>query len=199
MELTEIVATINDAISMPEVAQNICGLHVQWRGNRAYCLCPVPTHNDHSVGSCILNEKFGHCFACVESFDAIKLVQMTMNTSFMEAVRIISDYYGLNLSFSRETDPIEPIVIPAEALQFAGINDVATFKKMYDENPAAAFRYLSIAITAEKNKYAKIIGTIMLPPETHPIIHHRLSVLQKADMMLPEWRQEAVNRPLRIK
>lgn len=199
MELFEIVTTINDAISMPDVAEAICGIHVHWRGNRAYCLCPIPGHNDHSIGSCILNEKFGHCFACAESFDAIKLVQMSLNVSFMEAVRIISDYYGLNLSFNKETNPIEPVVIPADVLRFAGVNDTATFKKMYEENPTAAFRYLSIAITAEKNKYAKIIGTITLPPETHPIIHQRLTVLQKADMMLPEWRREAANRPLRIK
>lgn len=199
MELSEIVATINDAISMPEVAQDVCGLHVHWRGNRAYCLCPIPGHNDHSIGSCILNEKFGHCFACAESFDAIKLAQMTLNISFMEAVRMLSDYYGLNLSFNRDVEAIDPIIIPADVFQFACINDTATFKKLYEENPSAAFRHLSIAITTEKNKYAKIIETITLPPETRPIIHQRLTVLQKADMMLPEWRREASNRPLRIK
>lgn len=199
MELSEIVATINDAISMPDVAEAICGLHVQWRGNRAYCLCPIPGHNDHSIGSCILNEKFGHCFACAESFDAIKLVQMTLNVSFMEAVRMLSDYYGLNLSFSRDAEQVDPIIIPADVFRFAGINDVAAFKKLYAENVADAFRYLSIAITTEKNKYAKVINTITLPPEAKPLIQQRLTVLHKADSMLPEWRREASNRPLRIK
>lgn len=198
MDLSEIAATVNDAASVPEVAESICGISVQYRGNRAYCLCPMPDHNDHSIGSCVLNEKFGHCFACNESFDAIALVQMTQNVSFMEAVRILSDFYGLDITFDRDAEQVEPVYIPADIFRFAGITDVASFKKLYEQDKETAFRYLGVMIAAAKNKYRKC-NTVGFPDEITQRVQHRIAVLQKADKMLPTWKAESANKPLRIK
>ena len=196
MDLTEIAATINDAADVPEVAESICGISVQYRGNRAYCLCPIPEHNDHSIGSCILNDKFGHCFACNSSFDAIALVQMTQNVPFLQAVSILSDFYGLDITFNEK--PVEPLYIPADIFRFAGIADVAAFKKLYKQEANVAIDYLGVMINTAKDKYQRLDAS-RLPDEVAQRVRHRIAVLQKAAKKLPLWRKEAADKPLRVK
>lgn len=198
MELTEIRDTIIDGVDLRDVATSMLGLHSQYLGNRMNILCPIPGHNDHSFGSCVVNEKHGYCFACNEGFNAIDLVMYTNNCSFMEAVHLLSDYYGLGIDFRRSVEPVQPFIIPSEVFRYCGIRDTAGFKKFFEQDQDAAFRYLALMVATAKNKYMKQSG-VGFPKEISAILAHRIHTLKQADKMIVHWRAEAKTKPLRIK
>ncbi len=193
MENNDITARIDDCVSMCDVAEDICGLSVRKRGGRGYCLCPLPQHNDTNMGSCILNEKYGHCFACSESFDAIKLVELTQGVKFRQAVTTLAEYYHLEVDWG-DNPTVDPLVIPEKVLRCAGILDTTAFKKFFAEDRESAFRYLAIRIVAAKKRYASCQN---IPPELVEEVQRRIKILSDADAQLPEWRKNP--GPLRIK
>ena len=197
MDFSEIREIINDAVDMRQVATDLLGMPTKTLSGRVNILCPLPGHNDRDYGSCILKEKGGYCFACNEGFNAIDLVMMVDGCTYIEAVRKLADFYGLNIDFSQDAEPIEPIIISGDIFRFAGITDVTGFKKVFEQDRETAFRYLGIMIARAKNKLSKIDKSA-LPVEISDIIKDRLKTLEKADRQLPSWKADT-DKPLRIK
>lgn len=186
---------ISDAVNMQELVQEL-GIPFKMIGPNMCIICPK--HNDKSFGSCIVFEKNVYCFACKESMNAIDLVMEANSCNFMDAVRFLSDFYGLQLDFKRDEDVTPPLIIPKAVFAAADINDTAAFKKLYEENTDTAMRFLSCCVFDAKQRYEKF-KNMPLPDAAMEVLHQRLNVLAKAQQHLPQWRTEAAKQPLRIK
>lgn len=195
MNIQDIHDAIADAVNMQELVQEL-GIPYKIIGANMCIICPK--HNDRSFGSCIVFEKNIFCFACSESLNAIDLVMETNGCNFMDAVKYLSDFYGLHLDFKRDEERIDPLMIPKKVFEAADINDTAAFKKLYEENPNAAMQLISCCVFDAKKKYSAI-DTASMPDTATEILKQRIAALTKAQSDLPRWRKEAGSRPLRIK
>ena len=195
MNIQDIHDAISDAVNMQELVQEL-GIPYKIIGAS---MCILFTHhNDKSYGSCIVFEKNIFCFACNESVNAIDLVMETNNCNFMDAVKFLSDFYGLQLDFTRDEDRIDPLIIPKSVFAAADINDTAAFKKLYEQDANAAMQLLSCCVFDAKRRYAQA-AKMTQPDEATAVLQHIIDVLTKAHQNLPKWRKEAGTRPLRIK
>ena len=52
MNLTEAHDVIAEAVSMPDLAEEL-GLEIQRNGTNLYVLCPNPEHNDRRASNCV--------------------------------------------------------------------------------------------------------------------------------------------------
>lgn len=195
MNIQDIHDAISDAVNMQELVQEL-GIPFKVIGANMCIICPK--HNDKSFGSCIVFEKNIFCFACSESMNAIDLVMEVNNCNFMDAVRFLSDFYGLQLNFKRDEDVAPPLIISKAVFAAADINDTTAFKKLYEENTDAAMQFLSCRVFDAKQRYEKL-KNMPLPDAATEVLHQRLDVLTKAQHHLPRWRTEAAKQPLRIK
>jgi len=91
---------IFENVSIVDVAKAL-GLHVD-RNSR--CACPIHggTHNNMR-----LYHRYYKCFVCGANGDTISLVEEMNRCGFVDAVKWISDEYGLGLNFSTEPTPEE--------------------------------------------------------------------------------------------
>lgn len=195
MNIQDIHDAISDAVNMQELVQEL-GIPFKVIGANMCIICPK--HNDKSFGSCIVFEKNVFCFACSESMNAIDLVMETNHCNFMDAVRFLSDFYGLHLDFKRDEDCVTPLIIPKAVFVAADINDTAAFKKLYEEDADTAMQLLSCCVFDAKQRYDKV-ASMNIPDAAKDVLHQRLDVLSKAKNNLPRWRADAKTRPLRIK
>ena len=195
MNIQDIHDAIADAVNMQELVQEL-GVPYKIIGTNMCIICPK--HNDKSFGSCIVFEKNIFCFACSESLNAIDLVMEVNNCNFMDAVKYLSDLYGLHLDFKRDEERIEPIIIPKKVFEASDINDTAAFKKLYEENPEVAMQYLSCCVFDAKRKYTKVFEMAM-PDAAKETLKQRIDALSKAHSNMAKWRKDAQSHPLRIK
>lgn len=89
---------------------NIIGSYIPLtqRGKNYLCVCPF--HDDHSPSMSVSSEKqIYKCFACGATGNVFTFVQDYENVSFMEAVSIVADKCGIELSF----DPTKAVVADA--------------------------------------------------------------------------------------
>ena len=89
---------------------NIIGSYIPLtqRGKNYLCVCPF--HDDHSPSMSVSSEKqIYKCFACGATGTVFTFVQDYENVSFMEAVSIVADKCGIELSF----DPTKAVVADA--------------------------------------------------------------------------------------
>lgn len=196
MDFSEIRDQINDVVDMKEVAQDMLGLPTKVISGRTNILCPLPGHNDKDFGSCVLRKTNGYCFACNESFNAIDLVMLTKDCSFMQAVKDLAEFYDIKLNLDREEEADPPIVISADVLRFAGIADSSAFKKLFTEDRETAWRYLALMVANARNKL-RSVDKNTLPSEISEIVSKRIKALEKTDSLIPKWRMMPGN--LRIK
>lgn len=178
-------------------AAEMCGITVHDRGRLSYCLCPFPEHHDRSIGSVILNGTHGYCFACHEGFDAIKLVQITQNIEFRDAVLWLAERLGVEIDEEDAAPVAPPIIIPAETLQFCGIIDVNGLKKLYTSNRLEAFDYMYSMMLRARRAYALALASNP-PSELRPILKERLKALRLFEQLIAKWRTSPP-KPLRIK
>lgn len=194
MQISKIHEIISDAVNMKELVQEL-GIPYKIMGANMCILCTH--HNDKSFGSCIVFDKNIFCFACNESINAIDLVMETNKCNFMDAVKFISDFYELHLDFKRDEESVNPLIISKKILATAGINDTAEFKKLYEQNPDDALKFLSCNIYQMYRKYNEALDMEM-PDIAKNIIHQRIETLANAKDKMYSWRKDA-GKPLRIK
>ena len=79
------------------------------RDNKRHIICPNPNHHDNNFGSCIIskNRNRVHCYACGETFDNIKLYQLSGKT-FLEALKELADLSGHPSDFYYDDLKIKP-------------------------------------------------------------------------------------------
>lgn len=195
MTFSDVLEEIRN-LDIVEVAE-MCGITVHNRSRRSYCLCPFPEHHDRSIGSVILNGTHGYCFACNEGFDAIKLVQITQNIEFRDAVLWLAERLGVEIDEENTAPAAPPIIIPAETLQFCGIIDVNGLKKLYTLNRLEAFDYMYSMMLRARKAYAIALASNP-PSELRPILKERLQSLRLFEQMIAKWRTSPP-KPLRIK
>jgi len=90
---------IKDSIRISEVISK--KVRLQKKGKDFFGLCPF--HNEKSPSFSVNDEKhFYHCFGCGAHGDSIKFVQETQNLSFVDAVKLLAEEYGIKIpqSFS---------------------------------------------------------------------------------------------------
>lgn len=194
MNIQDIHDAIADAVNMQELVQEL-GIPYKIIGANMCILCTH--HNDKSYGSCIVFDKNIFCFACNESMNAIDLVMETNNCNFMDAVKFISDFYGLQLDFTRDEERVDPLIISKLVFAAADINDTAAFKKLYEQSFDDAMRFLAVCVNNAYKRYHDALG-MNVPDIVRAAINQRIDVLEKAKKQMPTWRN-AAGRPLRIK
>ena len=70
---------------------------------------PCPFHGGKNRNFAVNSHKqFYHCFKCGESGGAISFVQKFDNLSFVEAVEVIANEFGLNIEYDKNSKPVDP-------------------------------------------------------------------------------------------
>lgn len=70
---------------------------------------PCPFHGGKNPNLSVnSHEQFYHCFKCGESGGAISFVQKYDNLSFVEAVEIIANEFGLTIEYDKNSKPVDP-------------------------------------------------------------------------------------------
>lgn len=198
MDFARFNEIISENVDVRDVAIDMLALPYKRLGGRINILCPLPDHHDHDFGSCIVKEHYGYCFACNQGFNAISLVMNIESIPYLDAVKKLDSYFGLNLDFSYDTNPVDPIIIPADILRFAGISDIQLFRKLFEENRTTALEYLKIMVVSAGQKYCAQENAI-LPPEIRDALKHRIETLRLAVHAIPKWNKMPPSSPLRIK
>lgn len=193
----EIREVVLEAANMPEVLEEL-GVPMYRVGSQGIAIL-CPDHPDRNPTNCFVYEKNIYCFACHSHKNVIDAVQHYRNCGFMQAVQFLSKMYGLNLKLNAKSEEnVEPVIIPKAVFHAARIHDVAAFKKLYQEDAETAMRYLSVSIARARNAYAAFVGST-LPAEAMEILQQRIATLQAANKALPEWKESAKTKPLRVK
>lgn len=113
-------------------------------------LCPNPAHQDKHLGSCHLNEKGYHCFACGAHGDIIDLVKQYLGCGFSEVMRILTcEIYGDAEAFTTNATS-SPLRMPTDdVLKTIGIDPRSAHEPIYGS-------YAIVSIDEyDKNDYPK--------------------------------------------
>lgn len=83
----EVLQDIKQSLTASDFMETLNFYNMTIKKNSILC----PFHNDKHFGSCMIskNKQFAKCYACGESFDAIKLVREKENMNYVNAVEFL--------------------------------------------------------------------------------------------------------------
>ena len=94
----DIVDVIGDYVNLKSTGKNYKGL------------CPF--HNEKTPSFSVSPEGFFYCFGCKESGNSISFVQKYLNLTFVEAIKLLADKYGVRLEQSNyDEDTLESKIL----------------------------------------------------------------------------------------
>lgn len=110
--IPEIVAfckAVAQRVTVPEVAEELCGGPKVNPQHPDFIACPSPSHQERHITHCSYtgsgshgHRRF-HCFSCGAKGDAVTCMAMWQGISNFAAARQINDYFHLNIP-----DPCDP-------------------------------------------------------------------------------------------
>lgn len=115
---------LRDSLDAIETAGYL-GIEIMRRGRNSYIRCPEHFQRlgkeDRSIGNCVLSGKGYYCFACGAHGDAIKLVQLTENLNFRDAVLAAAKASGIDISGYAVGESKEKFPLTAHELNLIGL------------------------------------------------------------------------------
>ena len=121
-----IVEVIGDVISLQKAGRNYLGL------------CPF--HGEKTPSFNVVEDKqFYHCFGCGRSGDVFKFIEEYQGVSFMEAVQLLGERVGIQLTMPVPSHP----------------QQVSPHKALYDMHEEAARFYHAILMTTKMGEEAR--------------------------------------------
>ena len=94
------IEQIKNTVSGPEIVDHF-GLETKKMGSLISILCPF--HDDEHYGSCYVYDKGIHCYVCDHSWDVIEFTQDMLGCSFVDALKYLSENFGIAAKDSVES------------------------------------------------------------------------------------------------